>query len=660
MYELLTGRKAFTGGTASDTIAGILVGDVDWTALPPTTSARLQRLLGRCLNKDVRHRFQDAGDMRIELEEIAGGTEWQSQTVAGPGTGRQRFLWMLIASLSFLVLVLWFRPFSMSTPAVSAKPIRFLVYPPEGYSLASSAGMAAVSPDGRHVAFPVRRDGNNVIAVRDLDSTASRVLNGTSGGGSPFWSADSRSVGFVTQDKLKISNLSGGDARILCDAVGFPGATWNQQGTILFFARGAGLNRVSQADGRVELLDLDGGIYPEGPTFLPDGRHFIFNGIGPGPGQTGLYLGTLGSREYTRLRDVPLSARFAPPGYLVFDRNGGTYAQPFDTLKHQLTGSPVPLDVGPGGTDFSFSDNGVMALKPALDNQLVLVDRRGNRVRAIGPPGKIRSLEPSHDGKTVAVGEGTRTLRLIDVERDVSSPWTSSKWAVDRPLWSQDDKRIVFGSLRGASAFNLYEGVRQLSGDDAELLYPSPSNKRPADWSFDDSVVLYEERDESGSWDLWTLSLPSKEVKQLTHTPLVDEAQAQFSPNAKFIAYASNESGEFEVWLRDLSGSFKKVVSTRGGVQPRWNSDGTELFYIASDQNLMSVRIRDRSLQSHPDLDIGKPTPLFKTALFEGAATFLPAQYAVHGQGFIMNVPVGGPSKPITVILNWTALLDGK
>jgi Tol biopolymer transport system component len=252
---------------------------------------------------------------------------------------------------------------------------------------------------------------------------------------------------------------------------------------------------------------------------------------------------------------------------------------------------------------------------------------------------------------------------VIDADTGISSPWTGTFWPVDRPLWSLDDSRIAFGSLRGRE-FDLYLGRLQQSGDDAELLWRSAFNKRASDWSRDEQLFLYEQRDSSvsGHWDLWTLSIPDKHATQVTQTPSFDEVQAQFSPDARFIAYASNESGNYQVWIRDLTGAFKRPVSINGGVQPRWNKDGKELFYIAADQSLMSVKIQDRSTATHAELQFGKPTPLFKAPLFQDAANFLPAQYAVsdNGQRFLLNVPIDGPAAPITVILNWTATLRSK
>ncbi|MBI4480006.1 MAG: serine/threonine-protein kinase [Acidobacteria bacterium] len=583
----------------------------------------------------------------------------------------------------------------------------------------TSSPFPALSPDGRSLALvamsrPSGAAGGTVTAgvtgiwIHSFDSLSARMLPGTEGAGiltTPFWSPDGRSVGFFADGKLKKSDIAGGPPLVLCDApvsLAAGGGTWNQDGVILFGAPGRIL-QVSASGGEpkpvTKVNEARGETAHGGPYFLPDGRHFLYVVRSGKPEVEGVYVGQVDSPgasgaggESERLVATHNKAEYAA-GHLLFLRGRMLLAQPFDAASLKLSGEPVPVadQVGTGTTTgraaYSVAANGTLVFGPGgagLSTRLRWFDRGGKPVEALGPPGPYVDPELSPDGRRVAVERtdpqsGAGDLWLLERGRDVAARFTFDPASDSYAIWSPNSQQIIFRSAR-SGVNDLYR--KAASGVAAEEpLLQSPANKYPTAWSADGRYLVYGQA-AAGGYDLWVLPLEPSYVKASEGIPSsagttagpparasaavgkpfpflqsnFNEDQAQFSPDARWLAYTSNESGRYEVYVQSFpQAGGKWQVSTGGGIAPRWRRDGRELYYIAPDAKLMAVALRGEST-----LEAGQPAALFQTNIYEagGYASVDKQQYdvAADGQRFLINTPVeGGVSAPLTVVLNWTA-----
>lgn len=687
LYEMLTGERAFAGDRTSDVIARIIERHPDFDTVPASTPGAIRRLLLRCLAKDPRQRLRDIGDARLEVAEVrASGMaamEANAKLQTAPaGRWLERAAWS-IAVLSVSVLAVFALPRGTPEPSV----MRFEVQT----APTSDAFAFALSPDGRHLAFVATADGKPLLWVRALDQVGAQLLTGTEGAAYPFWSADSRALAFFADGKLKRKDLTGGPPRVLANAPAARGGTWNGTGDIVFAPEATvGLKRVSATGGAataVTELAADHGSH-RWPQFLPDGRRFLFFvGLGQANAR-GVYVGSLDGGAPTRLLAGETAALFAPPGYLLRVLDGVLVAHRFDSesgiLDHEslALAQLVGTDDGTFHSAFSVSETGVLAHRPSggTKRQLVWTDAAGSPLGNVGPvdDGVPAAPELAPDGRRLALTrapEGTGDIWLIDVARNVASRITFDSGVEAFPVWSPDGDSLIFTSGRDGR-MDLFEQASSGVTRERSLL-ATGQDKAPQDWSLDGRFLLYTIQDPNGGSDLWAVQLDADPaaVESGEHGlgepfPVAqssfDEGQARFSPDGRWIAYVSNETGRQEVYIQPFPDLNRKwQVSSAGGIYPRWRPDGLELFYLAPDMQLMAVPVQTAALPA--SITPGAPRALFSTRLATTgpyvftAGVFAKAQYAVAPDGrFLMNVADEAVAPPITVVLNWPAELENQ
>jgi Tol biopolymer transport system component len=667
LFEMLAGKKLFAGETISDTLAAVLRADVDWNELPGDTPASIRTLLRRCLIKDRKERLQAIGEARIAITEYlanpAGASLLQTVDVRAGHKLRERLVWggtvvILVAALSVLG-VLYFR----QTP-VEAPETRLEVNTPA----TSDPVSLAISPDGRLLVFVASSEGQQRLWLRPLNAVAARPLAGTEGAMSPFWSPDSMSIGFFADDKLKRIDISGGPPTVLASASDPFGGTWNRDGVIVFAPSGSTpLYRIAASGGdpaaitRLDPPRQQSHVYPQ---FLPDGRHLLFLSWGV---DQGIYLASLDSAETRRLIVSDLPAFYAPPGQLLFMRQGALFTQRFDADRGEVAGEPVSIadsvafDTHPGNGAFSVSETGTLAYRmgsAANRRRLAWFDRTGKEVGTIGAPDENYLQDPqlSPDGRRVAVQrtvQGNTDIWLIETARGVLNRFTFDAARDYSQIWSPDGNRIVFASTRKVND-NIYQKASSGAGSD-ELLLESPLPKFPMDWSPDGRFLLYRQLDPKTGADLWVFPLFGEHKAFPFANTNFNEDSGQFSPDGRWIAYQSNESGRFEIYVQPFPGPGGKwQVSTGGGIEARWCRNGKELFYIAPDGKLMAVTIHGAG----QTLEVSAAVALFQTRIVGGGLAKMQPQYAVasDGQRFLINITADeSTASPITIVTNWTA-----
>jgi Tol biopolymer transport system component/predicted Ser/Thr protein kinase len=678
LYEILTGSHMFGGETVSDTLAAVLRADLDWAALPASTPAPVRRLLRRCLERDRKKRLRDIGDAIVEIDEALAGVP---EPAAAPPTARGVLRWWTaaLALLTLACLAVAVVHFRETSP--QPVPMRFQI-PALDKTTFGGSGMA-LSPDGRLMAFiATGSDGRSAVWVRPLDSLAAQALPGTEGAAfSPFWSPDSRSLGFGVQGKLKKIEASGGPPQTLCEIPGdILGGSWSNDGLIIFGSPVGGLFRVPQAGGvATEFTILDATLGEIGhlrPWFLPDGRRFLYITRTAKVQDQAIYLATLDSKERKRLVGARQAAAYAPPaagsenGHLLFLREGTLMAQRLDAKRFDLAGEPFPVAEQVGSTlalgYFSVSANGVLAYRSGSsggNSQLMWFDREGKPLGALGKIADyLGGVALAPDGKRVAVDEldqmGKSDIWMLDLARGVHTRFTFDGQSM-RGTWSPDGTRLAFASLRN----NIYQKDSSGAGNE-ELLAKSGS---PEGWSRDGRYLLYSVFDAKTNSDLWVLGDPSGPPESRKPVPYLqtpfNERQGQFSPDGHWIAYVSDESGlnQYQIYVQSFpAGAGKFQVSTgAGGMQPRWRRDGKEIFYLAADGKLMAVGV-----QTAPTFEAVAPKALFDPQIARGRAppwVFFRYDVTADGKRFLVNsvstAPESSAPAPITVVVNWLAAL---
>jgi Tol biopolymer transport system component len=673
LYEMLTGRRAFRGATAVETMNAILKEEPPEVASVRAGVPRvLERVVCRCLEKKPEARFQTASDLAFAVEAFSDPT-----VISGRGAAtlvstparpkwRARLPWVIVGLAVLLAaLVFALSYFRLAPPAAAPEAVRLHISLPEG---TRTTGSPAISPDGRHLVFRVNApDDKELLWVRSLGSLDAQPLAGTEGGAEPFWSPDSRSVGFFAGGKFKRVDLSGGPAQTLCDAMSSFGGTWNRDGVIVFTGGQAGLQRIPASGGTpapVTSVDTSRGeISHIWPYFLPDGRHFLFLARNAQHERSAIYVGSLDSKETKPLMNVHSSMAYAPPGYLLFVRGQTLMAQGFDAAGLELKGEPFPVaeQVGynprNGHAFFSVSENGVLGFRsaPLATIQLVWFDRTGKQLEAVTPPGSYRAPALSPDEKSVAVNRRdtmasvTSDVWLIDLARSAQTRFTFDRARDRSPVWSPDGSRIAFSSTQ-EQLTNLYQKPSSGAGVEEQLL-SSGDPKIVNEWSPDGRFILFQQRSGKPSWDLMLLPLSGeRKPEPLLHTDF-DEFQGHFSPDGRWIAYVSNETGQYEIYVQSFPPSGGKwMVSSGGGSQPRWRGDGRELYYFAANRKLMAVEVNGESAT----FAAGQPQPLFqlRSGNFPGHGYYVAAR---DGKRFLVtSYTAGDEAQQITVVLNWT------
>jgi len=672
LYEMLAGRRAFDGASAAAVMSAILRDEPEELQeindkIPPP----LERIVRRCLEKRPGQRFQSAGDLGFALEALSTPSGSRLETAAtlpavteNAGASRlfsnARLAWVVAGVL--LVGLLASLPFTIAhfrqAPA-EVRTTRFSVLPPEK----STLGAVTISPDGRRLAF-IARDaaGKDLLWVRPLDALTAQPLAGTDHAMLPFWSPDSRFLGFFAGGKLKKVEVTGGPPSTLCNAPRGGGGAWNRDEVMIFAPNNAGgLFRVSASGGEAQpVTTLDSSrqeIFHRFPQFLPDGRHFLYFARSAQLENSAIYVGALDQPRAKRIIRAETNVAYAPPGYLLFPREGTLVAQAFDAASLALAGAPfrVAEQVERGRNneaDFSVSETGVLAYQSGgtAKTQLVWFDRNGKQLGAPGPPGDYLWPALSPDEKRVAIGRndaqtGTSDIWLLDLARGIPSRFTFDPANDIYPVWSPDGSRIVSASNRDG-AWNLYQKLSSGAGSEEAILKSSDS-KIPNDWSLDGRFILYEQLSPNTQWDLWVLPLFGERQPFPFLQTKFSEQSGVFAPDARWIAYQSDESGSYQVYVQSFPPSGDKwQISSEGGSRPRFRRDGKELFYLAANGKLMAVEVKTNA----SSFEFGVPKPLF-----EAHTT---GYYAVTGDGqrFLLNPPIAeSTGAPITVVLNWAA-----
>jgi Tol biopolymer transport system component len=655
LFEMLTGRRAFAGETASDIVAGILKAEPEWNALP----AAIRRLLGRCLAKDPRERLHDIADARLDIDEAQRGpSALVGATALRSG---ERFAWaaaLTVASLAAVAL-----GFIVATRAVPSAPeMRFEITTPP-----STDASLAMSADGQQIAFVATYAGRQRLWIRSLSSTSARPLPSTDGAAFPFWAPNGRSIGFFADDgKLKRIDIDGGAVRVLANAQLQWGGAWNNDDTILFGPLTGSLLRVPAAGGPPAVVTK---LEPQQsnhsyPHFLPHGDHFIYY-VSGSPAVRGVYIARLQKPDGRRLVDADSIAGAVSSGHLLYVRGTTVFAQRLDVDRLQLTGSPFPVAesiamrsaAGSQVAALSASASGRIAYRTgtaASERQFIWFDRLGREVGKLGEPIDGNPLSPSLtlDQRRLVFHRATGgnvDLWLFDVGRGVLSRLTSNAANDIHPMWSPDGSRIVFYSNR-SGAYEVYE--KSIGSGEEKLLLAEQSPL--TDWSRDGRFVLMQRRPKDSA-DIFAAEIGTKQEPFPVVQTEFEDRNGQFSPDGKWIAYESTESGRWEIYVQPFPGPGAKVqVSVNGGAQARWRADGKELFFIGLDDRLMAVPIE---LPSHGgSAEPGPPVPLFVTHVGGAVQSYSRQQYFVSpdGQRFLMNTILRAePVSPITVIVNW-------
>jgi eukaryotic-like serine/threonine-protein kinase len=666
LFEMATGRKAFAGGSSVAIAAAVLRDQTPaLSSVRPDAPPLLDRLIRVCLEKDPDARWQSAHDVAVQLASL------QDVRISGAATAvpavRRRFRaiapWVIAAAASAAALVVALR----SREPIAPGTVRFLVGAPSGNSFANNADSVsyAVSPDGSQLAFiAVDDDRQSRLWLRPLSAVDARPVAGTEGADDVFWSLDGRSLAFFAGSKLKRVDAAGGAVVPICDApvgMGKTG-TWGRDGAVLFATRlGNAIYRTSTAGG-APVAEIKTDQDPVGtriglPAFLPDGRRFLYLSKPPrgggslmiaGPGQAPRVLMSLDS-----------NAQYVDPGLLVFAREGTLLGQRFDLEAGRLSGEPFSianplwylLDTGRG--DFSVSRSGALAYRSRSGvARLAWVDRTGKTVGVVGAPSGYTKSFLAADGRTVALDRrrpdiGRLDIWAIDLARGVETRVTTDLDTSLSPVLFPDASSVIFGSTKRSPAPNL---VRKdlTTGADAFLLPFSRLLQHAEDVSPDGSRLLFSQWNDSGSVDLWSLPLTGNRAPSVFVKSLGGFAEARFSPDGKFVAYLSSDSGRSEVTVEPfLTRGVPTQVSIGGARLSRWSRDSHELFYLGSDGRLMAVAI-----QTTPELRIGAATPLFSVPVDHAWATF---DVAPDGKRFLALVPeVSVTQQPLTVVLNAT------
>jgi Tol biopolymer transport system component len=669
LYEMLADQRPFHGDTPADTISAILKEDPpDLPAVERHIPPALERIVDRCLEKNPSARFQSATDLAFALESLpshSDRSEIAAAAAAVPSRGsRARMEWIAAAAAGLALIgtaAVTVRHLLEKPPAADA--VQFQITSPPHTPLALTAPMA-ISPDGRHVVFGAISKGPPTLWVRSLATLAARQLPGTDGASFPFWSPDSRSIGFFARGKLIKVQLNGGPPVPLCDAPSGRGGTWNDDNMIVFTPTpNAGLQKVASAGGAPVPLTTPGNGENghRWPWFLPDNRHFVYVAPAAGTGlPTGtLWIASLDSGERTSLGTASSNAMYAS-GHLLFVRGATLMAQPFDPVRRQATAEPFPIAeqvIGIANTmkaSFSVSASGTLGYRPGAGtvSQLTWFDRAGKSLGAIGEPQVHVNLGLSPDGRRLAVSQaalGAINIWMVDLARPAApSRFTGASGGNFDPVWSPDGSHVVFTSSR-TGKFNLYWRAADGAGED-QLLSEPPQGAGAPDWSRDRRFLAF-----ASSGDVWVMPLSSQgstkieagKAYQFVQTSF-DEGDPAFSPDGRWMAYHSNESGQPQVYVQSFpSGGSKSRISTSGGTEPNWRGDGKELFFLAPDGTMMSARI-----DTAKEFTATVPQPLFQTGI---TATQNNNPYVVtrDGQRFLVPVVDQSAAAQMTVVLNW-------
>ena len=710
LYELFATQSPFKG--IHETAISYEIVNVDpepISAAIPEIPPELDAIVLECLAKEPGERYQSVAEVAKELRRFK--RETSKARISRVSVTREAYRPSAISSAQssgefpplqasptkklfsperltvggVLLALIALAVFHFTETPPDTRTYRAIIPPPEKTNFSTSfGGHIALSPDGRLLAFVARDSaGKTLLWVRPLNALTGQALNGTEDASFPFWSPDSRFIGFFAGGKLKKIEASGGPPQTLCDAAGGRGGTWNDKGTIVFCPSGGpfSLFRVSAAGGvPVIITKLDSSRNETShrwPCFLPDGDHFLYTtrtttgGVGEGDA---IFVASLDTTFTPQVLIRSGSSVGYANGHLLFAREQTLMAQPFAVKTLEITGDAFPISENvyfesfTSKTSFSFSQNGILLYQTGTSSagiKLLWYERTGKQIGALNQSSVYHDLRFSPDGKWIAISQFDAKSRNTDIWRHeiVRSVWTKFTFdpALERwPIWSPDGNMIVFASNR-KGRLDLFQRASSGAGTE-ELLLESGFSKYPSDWSRDGKFIAYHDQDPKTREDVWILPTTPRGTSG-ERKPLVflqtefNESRATFSPDGRWISYQSDESGRFEVYIRPFPGPGGKwQVSTSGGTRPRWRRDGKELFYLGLDDKIMSAEIK----LGTTTVDVGSVRPLFQFRPFAGGGRDI---YDVTGDGqrFLVASPGSEESSsPVTLVVNWTAEIKKK
>jgi serine/threonine protein kinase len=678
LFEMLTGGKPFEGETLTDTVAAIVKNEPDWRALPADTPPALRSLIVRCLKKEMLQRLRDIADARFQLEEVS-----QDSSPGPVVLPRRNYQALSGWALSILLLgaALFFaaRP-SRTSPR--AEVISFPVFPPEKTSFAPQLNTTlnvpsfALSPDGRALVFCAEAAGARpALWVRTLDRIDVRELPGTQGAQDPMWSPDSRWIAFFAEGQLKKVPAAGGAVQVISPSTtDVRGGSWGPDDFILL---GSGTNpilRVNASGGTPTPVTVVDASQLESthrtPQVLPGGHDFLYTILSGRPDHSGVYVASLDGKTKKALVHLQTSAVYAPPGFLLFVDGDTLLGQEFDVERLATNGQPF-LVADHVGRNTGYVSAVSSSLKDAIayagpitqSGRLTWIDRTGRvTASAVASEADYVDFRLSPDETRLAasvVDPKTNTVELwvTDLTRSSSTRFVGGGVVTASPLWSPDGNQLIFRSTRtGVSEF--FQRSAAGGGADRPVLpfgaYHAAQipaqNLIDTDWSPDGRTVIFSTPAPASGNDLWLLPVgtPEKAVKFIASPG--EDLHGNFSPDGRLVAYTSNESGRFEVYVETVPRSDRKwTVSTGGGYEPRWRADGREIYYLAEDRRLVAVVVGAGPA-------FGIPQPLFQTRVPEGVTAnrthYVPSR---DGQRFLVNTASDTPASPITIVLNWMA-----
>jgi len=668
LYEMATGVRPFEGKSQLSVASAILEKDPEpISKVQPLAPAALDRLVAQCLAKNPDERFQCAADVALELKWISEApvaAVSDRRGVDQRSTLQRALPWALTAAGVLAAIILgglWLRLLLAPSTSVHA-----YILPPDKATFDPYA-RAAISPDGRRIAFGATGSaGRPMLWVQPLNSGTAQPLAGTEGATYPFWSADSRYLGYFAGGKLNKIDASGGPPQALCDAPTGRGGTWSQEGIIVFASDQAGpLMRVDAAGGTpVEVTVTESGAgmaLHRLPWFLPDGKHFLYFSTSVSGVDRGIYAGALGSKEQVLVLHNDSNAIYAPPGYLLLVRDGALMAQRFNTSKLAVEGDAVPVAGHVGIGRFSVSGSGVLLFQEggiATASQLIWFDRTGNQIE-LALPETAQYSDPmlSPDGSklavTIADSPATSDIWVIDLARKTKTRITFGPGSNRLPVWWPDGRSIVFGSNRDGG-YAIYRRAADGTGADEKVLETPGAQLWPYSVSPDGRYIAYQffMGSKANANDVWALPMfGDRKPFPVVSTPF-NEVDPAISPDGKWVAYLSNDTGQYEVYIKPFpSGEGKWQVSTTGsrGLAV-WRRDSKELYFLSIGGKLTAVEVREKGAS----LELGTPQELFQANTSRMTGT--PFAASADGKRFLINgTTAQAASQPLTLVTNWTA-----
>ena len=691
LYEMATGKKAFEGKSQASLIAAILKEEPKAISdIQPLTPPILERLIKTCLAKDPDDRWQNAHDIGNQLRWIVESSGSQVTTITPAAIAKSivppnRLGW-IVAGLILLTSLIgaFFLVSRMQKQPREPIQTQFSISPPFSgtslFALNQADPNFAISPDGTKFVFIVAESNEkDQLWLRPFASVEARPISGTEGARLPFWSPDGQYIAFASRSRIVKVPLSGTTPQFICDLSSeFRGGEWLKDGTIIFATANSGLSRVSADGGQPKLItqlntsDSRGHAWP---SMLPDQKHFLFLNDSSNLEKRALFMGTLDSNEVSMILKTPFMGRYLDPGYLMYVQGSSLVAQRFKVKPPHLSGNPVriadaqlPMNLLRSAVPYTSSANGVITYSVAgvfQKTQLAWFDRSGKPLGTVGPVGSDVSVtlspndskavitSPSEIGRSMGRAEIPVNIWVVDLARGLRTRVTFDQSISDEnPIWSPDGRFLIFAVHRHGAQAKIYRKVSSGEGE-AEPVLEGDSNEHPIDWSADGKYLLVHRANDTSGLDLMYLPLSENPKPQLFLATQFQEAQGQFSPNGRWVAYTSGESGREEVYVKPFPSGEGKWQISSGGSEPRWRADGKELFYLSTDGSLMVVEVNaENTFETSPPVTLFKSNLSYQDLDFYGGAH----RYDVtrDGQRFLVNTIVV-PATPtsLNVIVNW-------